>query len=70
MRVAVTREFKWAGEDGNTVRVVPAGAEVEGKCARAALAMGCGRELDAEGKALEGAPMNQAAARAPRNKGR
>lgn len=73
MRVEVITSFLWAGEDGNTVRTVPAGAVVEGRCAAAAIATGSGLVLgarDAEEKALEGAPQNAAVARAPRNKGR
>jgi hypothetical protein len=69
MRVEVRKSFLWA-PDGNHVRTVAVGEVLEGEGARHALAMGDGLALEEESKALEGAPLNAAAPRAPRNKGR
>ena len=48
MRVKVTKDFLWAGEDGNHVRTVKAGTEVEGRAAEVALQVKCGEESRGE----------------------
>lgn len=68
MRVRVTKEYLWA-PDGNTVRTVRVGEELEGEGAAIALQMGAGEALGEE-KSEEPAAENKAVARAPRNKGR
>lgn len=44
MRVKVTKDFKWA-PDGNHVRTVKAGEELEGRGAQVALQLSSGEEL-------------------------
>lgn len=45
MKVRVTKDFQWAGEDGNSVRTVKAGVEVEGRAAAVALQLKAGEEV-------------------------
>lgn len=44
MKVKVTQEFKWA-PDGNHVRIVRVGEELEGRGAEVALQLGKGEEV-------------------------
>lgn len=55
MRVKVTKEFKWA-EDGNNVRTVKVGEELDGRGAAVALQLSSGEEVREPSKPPAPAP--------------
>lgn len=55
MKVKVTKEFKWA-PDGNHLRTVKVGEELEGRGAVVALQLACGEELRESPKGPAPAP--------------
>lgn len=55
MRIKVTKEFKWA-PDGNNVRTVKVGEELEGRGAEVALQLSSGEEVREPPKAPASKP--------------